>query len=596
VKSALLTLEIRDEHDVMLARGRARQTAELLGFDRQDQTRIATSASELARNVFQYAGKGKAEFAVERMPEGWFFTIALIDQGPGIASSLSAPDKNDAVKPGMGLGMIGARRLMDRFNIDSRPGAGTSVHIGKRLPGGLDPEGMKALSSRVASALAASGPQNPLGDLRAQNQELLFMLEEVQQRRSELAQLNQELEETNRGVVALYAELDERADSLKRVSEMKTQFLSNMTHEFRTPLNSILSLSQMLLDRLDGDLGDEQEKQVNFIQAAAKSLSELVNDLLDLAKVEAGKVKMRVTHFSAASLFGALRGMLKPLADANPHVALVFEEPPVMPLLETDESKLSQILRNFISNGLKFTGSGEVRVKAEWRERDEEVTFSVRDTGIGIAPEDQEKVFEEFVQIEGTHQKKTQGTGLGLPLSRKLAFLLGGSVALESEADKGSVFSVTIPFRYQGLQIASLDARNDDALPDFSHLHALLIDDQEADRYVMRKRLASFRLRISETGSGAEGLARIETHQPDLIFLDLSMPDASGHTVIKQLKANEAMRAIPVVIHTSKQVTPEERELLLRDAAIFLPKGQAGWEEGQARILDLLQRLDRGMK
>ncbi len=172
--------------------------------------------------------------------------------------------------------------------------------------------------------------------------------------------MNRELDETNRGVVALYAELNDKADFLQRASELKSHFLSNMSHEFRTPLNSILALSQILIDRMDGDLTPEQEKQVTFMRRSAQDLTDLVNDLLDLAKVEAGKVTIRPAEFSVESLFAALRGMLRPLLAQNSSVSLVFEDPVGIPELYTDEAKVSQVLRNFISNALKFTERGEV--------------------------------------------------------------------------------------------------------------------------------------------------------------------------------------------------------------------------------------------
>ncbi len=239
-----------------------------------------------------------------------------------------------------------------------------------------------------------------------------------------MTRLNRELEDTNRGVVALYAELDERADHLRRADEVKTRFLSNMTHEFRTPLNSIQALTRLLLDRVDGELTTEQERQVHFIRKAAESLSELVNDLLDLAKVAAGKVVVRPAEFEVSDLFGALRGMLRPLL-LGASVNLVFEEPETLPPLRTDEAKVSQILRNFISNAPKFTERGEVRVSARLEPGGASVLFSVADTGIGIAPEDQATLFQEFAQIENPLQRKVKGTGLGLPLSKKLAELLG---------------------------------------------------------------------------------------------------------------------------------------------------------------------------
>ena len=277
---------------------------------------------------------------------------------------------------------------------------------------------------QIAGELAVRSPQNPYEEVQRQNQELLRTLDRLQQREAELAVLNQELEETNRGVLALYGELDARASSLQESNEIKTRFLSNMSHEFRTPVNSILSLTRLLLDRLDGDLSDEQEKQVIFVRKAADSLSDLVNDLLDLAKVEAGKVEVKAIEFDISELFGALRGMLRPLLPQKSPVSLIFDESQALPKLHTDDGKLAQILRNLISNAIKYTDWGEVRVsvtqETHW------IKFSVSDTGIGIALEDQNRIFEDFVQIDSPNQKAVKGTGLGLPLSRKLAELLGG--------------------------------------------------------------------------------------------------------------------------------------------------------------------------
>src|SRR5207244_3808480 len=283
--SLILSVAIKYEHDVVAARQRARQIAGLLGFDSQDQTRIATAVSEIARNAFTYAGGGRVEFAVEGRTAPQLFTVKVLDHGPGIAD-LS-----------------------------------------------------KILSGRYTSAT---------------------------------------------GMGALYAELDEKADHLRRADDMKTRFLSNMSHEFRTPLNSIQALTRLLLERSDGGLTSEQTRQVEFIRKAAQDLTELVNDLLDLAKVEAGKIVVRPIEFEVANLFGALRGMLRPLL-VNESVALVFEDTSSVPTLFQDEGKVSQILRNFISNALKFTERGEVRVSATVVDDDTAVAFSVADTGIGIA-------------------------------------------------------------------------------------------------------------------------------------------------------------------------------------------------------------------
>lgn len=480
MNTSILTIKIRSEQDVVMTRQRARQIAQALGFDSQDQTRIATAVSEIARNAFQYTKGGKVEFWVEdSSPQ--IFMVSIRDQGSGIANLNTILDGRYTSKTGMGLGIIGTKRLMDQFHIESSPDNGTTVLMGKTLPKRA-PILTAELRAQIVDQLVMRSPQHPFEEIQQQNQELLRTLEELQKRQAELAQLNRELDETNRGVVALYAELDEKADSLQRVNELKTRFLSNISHEFRTPLNSIVSLSRMLLDRMDGELTPEQEKQVTFIRKSAEGLSELVNDLLDLAKVEAGKIVVHPKEFEVSDLFGALKGMLQPLlfqfqfqsligiytsappqtqniiahsttqgvSDPvnryNSSISLVFEEPVGIPTLYTDEGKVAQILRNFISNALKYTQQGEVRVAAV--RLGNTVVFSVTDTGIGIAPEDSERIFEEFIQVDSQMQKRLKGTGLGLSLSRKLAELLGGSVSLKSEVGVGSTFFATIPLVY----------------------------------------------------------------------------------------------------------------------------------------------------
>ncbi len=257
-----------------------------------------------------------------------------------------------------------------------------------------------------------------------------------------------ELAETNRGILALYAELEDQAIALRRASDLKSRFLSNMSHEFRTPLNAILSLSRILLEGLDGDLTEEQRVEVTYIRQAARTLSDMVNDLLDLAKIEAGKTTVRPEAFEVSELFAALRGMMRPILGSDA-IHLIFEEPAGIPTLRTDQGKVAQILRNFISNALKFTERGEVRVSAA-PEEGAFVVFSVADTGVGILEADQRRVFEEFEQIEGELQARTKGTGLGLSLSRQLAELLGGSVSLASRAGVGSTFRVRLPVDYAG--------------------------------------------------------------------------------------------------------------------------------------------------
>src|SRR6204780_2601297 len=283
--------------------------------------------------------------------------------------------------------------------------------------------------------------------------ELERLRSQLAAQQSELSLLQSELAETNKGVLALYAELDDNALQLREAADLKSRFLSYMSHEFRTPLASITSIADVLIAGMDGPLTAEQQRQLQFVRGSVRELTEMVDDLLDLAKVDAGRISISPEWFEMVDLFSALRGMFRPIVGSGT-VSLIFEEPDNVPPIYTDDKKLAQILRNFISNALKFTIEGEVRVSARLIDQ-EMMEFAVSDTGIGIAPEHLPALFSDFVQLDTRIQKRLRGTGLGLSLAKKFAELLGGSVAVESELGKGSRFSVLIPRRY------SADARYD---------------------------------------------------------------------------------------------------------------------------------------
>jgi signal transduction histidine kinase/CheY-like chemotaxis protein len=561
---AILTIEIRYEQDVVLTRQRARQIARALEFDSQEQTRIATAVSEIARNAFQYAQGGKVEFWVEgESPQS--FGICIRDKGPGILNLKTILDGQYTSTTGMGVGIAGSRRLMDRFHIESTPGRGTIVRMEKTLPKRTPLVTGKRIG-QIADELVRRSPQNPFEEIQQQNQELLRALEELRKREEQLTQLNRELEDTNRGVVALYAELDEKAASLQKVNELKTRFFSNMSHEFRTPLNSIVSLSRLLLDRMDGELTREQEKQVIFIRKSAEDLSELVNDLLDLAKVEAGKVEIRPNEFEARDLFGTLRGMLRPLLAHNSSISLTFEEPIGIPTLYTDEGKVAQILRNFISNALKFTEKGEVRIAAV--RQGNAIAFSVADTGIGIAPENRERIFEDFVQIESSLQRKVKGTGLGLPLSRKLAELLGGRVSFTSTLGVGSIFYATIPIVYP-------DASPDRAIVpaslqlDSTRSPVLVVEDNAETLFTYEKYFQDSSYQFIPARSLNEAKQALGMFQPIAIILDILLEGQSTWAFLAELKGNPATQAIPILVVT---VIDNEKQVMALGADGFLIK------------------------
>ncbi|MYM67932.1 histidine kinase [Pseudoduganella sp. FT55W] len=433
----LLQVGIDSAPDVVAVRQRARQIAGMLNFGVQDQVRIATSVSEVARCAYGRLTGGRATFAVNlqaKLPQ-----LRVVITAEGAPRALPIAETEPGL-PQLELALLTAQRLMDECSIVSATPATLNVVMNKTLP---TPQAQAPLDlAEVGARLASMPVQSTYSEIEQQNRELAQALAELRERQDDLLELTRELEDTNRGVVALYAEIEEKAERLRKADEMKSRFLSNTSHELRTPLSSIRALTQLLLDRMDGPLTAEQERQVAFIASAAGDLSELVNDLLDLAKIEAGKVEISMAPVDVGQLFSALKGMLRPLTrDAK--TELIFAEPAPLALV-SDEGKLTQILRNFISNALKFTEQGQVLVELQGV-ADGRVTFAVTDSGIGISPENQQLIFEEFSQVAHPLQRRAKGTGLGLPLCRKLATLLGGEVDVRSAEGEGSTFYLRLP-------------------------------------------------------------------------------------------------------------------------------------------------------
>jgi len=547
---SIITVGLRFEDDVVIARQRARQIAQLLGFDGQDQTRIATAVSEIARNAFRYAKNGVVEFLLEGHTAPQVMLIRVTDNGPGIPDLRRILEGRYQSDTGMGLGLLGAKRLMDQCDIKSQAGQGTTVLMKKVMPPRTPLMGTKELAILVDHLIKAL-PQNAQEELRQQNHELLRVLDELRLRQSELVRTNQELEDTNRGVVALYAELDEKADHLRGADQMKTRFLSNMSHEFRTPVSSILALSSLLLERSDGELTPEQDKQVRFVREAAQSLLELVNDLLDLAKIEAGKVDVRPVEFEVKTMFSALRGMLKPLL-TNSSVKLVFDESGDLPTLFTDEGKVSQILRNFISNALKFTEQGEIRITASVDNERKDITVAVADSGIGIKLEDQTRIFEEYTQVDSPLQRRVKGTGLGLPLCRKLALLLGGDVSVESQVGLGSIFRLTIPLHVYPVETDPLlPGIAEDLQLDHARLPVLIVEDHPDTRLIYEAFLRNTKYQAISTGGLRDARRFLRQVRPAAIILDIMLRGEDSWQWLAQMKGDEATRDIPIIIATT---------------------------------------------
>ena len=523
----LLRMVLRTDQDVFVLRQRGREVAAAVGMEHQDQVRVATALSEIGRHAIGAVVTFTAEVSQRAR-----LVIVIAADGIGI----SPPE-----------GTAAAGRLMDEVHVER-----DRISLTRRLPAQVGPERL----AEARDTLAQSRPTTALDELSVQNRQLGAALEEVQAHRDELLTLNAELEETNRGVmalytqlseeleqtnqgvVALYAELDERSAQLREANEAKSRFLANVSHELRAPVTAIIGLVRLLLDPRSEPLTAEQTHQLELVQGSAADLLGRVNDLLDLAKAESNRIEPGWAPVDLAAVFGQLRGTLRPLA--KPGVQLEVAEPGPVELV-SDELLLTQILRNLLTNALKFTDAGTVSMGA--LVLDGRLHIAVADTGIGIPFAEQRRVFDEFHQVRGARQ--AGGTGLGLPYARRLATLLGGGLSMVSEPGEGSTFTLDLPLR---------PPPEDDA--DLPHVPSVLVVDDEADaRQALREHLSGIAGQVHEAADTRAALAIASRERPSVIFLDLRMPGGDGGDLIARMAAVPQTAGIPVVVVTGADVT-----------------------------------------
>ena len=513
--SDLASLDVRDLAGVFAARQLGRGLAGSLALERQDQTRVATALSEISRSAVTNGGGAVIAFGID--DTDLLLTVTFDGEPPAD-------------------GVAAAARLMDKVTT-----RGNVVRMTKRRPPHVHPD-MKLVNEQ----LAALRPQTAIDELRRHNQDLIFALEDLKQQKEQLLLLNSELQETNRGVmalygelsseleqtnrgvVALYAELDEKSERLRVASESKDRFWANVSHELRTPLNSIIGLARLLAEpTADGGLDAERLHQVRLIRSTSGSLLALVNDLLDVAKAESGRLRVDPARVDLRALFGRLRGLVRPLAEGKP-VEVIVSDDGLPDTVLTDETALTSILRNLLSNGIKYTDSGEVRLAA--RAAGARLEISVADSGMGIPAGMQENVFEEFYQVPGVRRG---GTGLGLPYARRLARLLGGNLTLTSEPGAGTTVVLNLPYGTPAIGTV------------------VLADDDASFRQVLRRMLTGIADRCIEASDGSQALALLADNPADLVLADLRMPGTDGSALLARLPAT-----IPAIIVTGADAPP----------------------------------------
>ncbi|MFG1642465.1 ATP-binding protein [Amycolatopsis sp. NPDC049252] len=571
-RDELIRLPVSAETDVFTVRRCGREVAAAVGLEGQDQVRVATVLSDLGRDLVHAGVKATVRFVLQETPPALVVEFGWAG-GAAEAVLRTGRDTADRLMDGVRVSQDGGQHLVSLHKLRS-PAA--------RTPAPAD-------LARLREVLEQRGVSTPMDELRAQNQELLETLESLEAKSQELMRLNEELEETNhgvvalykelseeleetnRGVVALYAELNEKSSQLKAASEAKTRFWSNISHELRAPINSVIGLARLLTGPGADPLTDDQRRQVELVNDAGSTLLSLVNELLDTAKAESGRLVAQPTQVDLTVVCLQLRGALRSTVNSR-EVKLVIEEPDPVPPLLTDETMLVRILRNLLSNSLKFTERGEVRLVIDTDE--DNVRFTVSDTGIGIPDDQQERVFEEFHQVRNDLQAGVAGTGLGLPYARRLAEILGGGLTLSSEHGRGTTVVLALP-------------RPDPRRATPAGVGSLLIVDDDAD---FRDRLARLVHGVSadvrHAADGREAIEVLDEHRPGLIFLDLFMPGMNGKEVLQVLREKPELRDIPVVVVTSSapdgldltgaglraglllksQVTPETLKLAIGEA------------------------------
>ena len=408
------------------------------------------------------------------------------------------------------------------------------------------------LASRLPESHAAALEQasNALQEVVELNREIARQKRELEEQKRRLERAYADLDASHRGVLTLHGELEDKAATLQRTADVRTRVVANVSHEFRTPLHSILGLSKLLLDGVDGRLSDEQQKQVRYIRSSAEELSELVSDMLDLSRAEAGRVQVRPRTFGLGDFLTALRGMLIPLSNPAAGVELVFEGPVAGSdddvELDTDQGKIAQILRNLVANALKFTEQGFVRVTAR-RAPDDHVELAVIDTGIGIPAEAHGLVFEEFGQVDNHLQEKARGAGLGLPLSRKLAEVLGGSLTMTSEPGKGSCFKLTLPRVHPEERDLERIVRRP---VDPARSQVLVLEDDRKTIFIYEKYLSMAGFQVLPARTVDEARALLKAVRPGAIVLDIMLEGETSWKFLSELKSDPATSDIPTLVVT----------------------------------------------
>jgi PAS domain S-box-containing protein len=427
--------------------------------------------------------------------------------------------------------------------------------VGTNLYSDPDVDGIvfniRDISARLKNAALQEKIAERTAELRAANEKLL---EEIEERTSAQAALKEAHDELEQKVVQRTRELQLAKDEAEQASRAKSFFLASMSHEFRTPLNAVIGYSEMLIEEAEDEGGEERLADLRRIRTAGKHLLTLVNDVLDLSKIEAGRMELFVDTFEVDAFIDEAVETCRPLAERN-HNTLTVRRAASLGRMTGDATRLRQCLFNLLSNACKFTENGSVTLEVDQVDRDGRawLRLKVQDTGIGIDPETMQRLFKNFVQADAATSNKYGGTGLGLALSQRLANLMGGEITGDSTLGQGSTFTILVPVEPLGSPVGSHLPASPCTAEGTAHgsgTRVLVIDDDEAMWDLLRRTLTKEGYRPSFAGSAEAGLKVALEELPDVVILDVVLPDADGWEALRQIRANPMLQACPVVMLT----------------------------------------------